>query len=241
VRLALTGRINAEDTLRKLCKGDVLSGGFFEYDSNIMQLSSVTHPLTRYDAVLVIGEAEVPMCTCGHPSCQLNGRFDASGLYHTIAWGGTKSWNHDKRIFTFIAIDSDAQSQMNPMMQKNWLIVKNPALTTPKNVANHAHSIADWAKKDWMNAVTVLRTYGQPHIEAGDIIPLKLGSQRWYFHIRSLTGTLNEQEYSSTLTGVIIPNSIATPPEDPLEFGWAGGWKPQAVIDAEQEAEENGS
>lgn len=237
VRLALTDRIDAEKTLRLLCKGDALTGGFFEYDSNIMELSATAHPLTRYDAVLVIGEAEVPMCVCGYPNCQLDGQVDPSGLYHTVAWGGTKSWNHDKRIFTFKAIDTSAQAEVNPMMQKNYLIVKNPAYTTPQIVASAANSIADWAKKDWMNATTVLKSYGQPHLEAGDIIPLRLGSSRWYFHIRSITGTLSEDEYSNTMIGVIIPNSIATPPEDPTQFGWAGGWKPQVVTDAEEESQ----
>lgn len=237
VTLAINGRINADDVFKKLCKGDVLSGGFFEYDSNIFSLSAAAYPLTRYDAVLVIGEAEVPMCTCGHPSCQMDGRFDESGLYHTVAWGGTKSWNHDKRIFAFKAINADAQSQMNPMMQKNWLIIKNPALTTPQNVNNTTNHVADWASKAWLGTSTILKTYGQPHLEPGDIIPLRLGSSRWYYHIRSITGTESVQECTNTLTGVIIPNSIATPPEDATEFGWAGGWKATPTLVEEEEEE----
>ena len=214
----------ATSLLKYLAKGEFLSLDHFTYDNAITGMEATTILLGRHDGVMVAGEAAFPTCCCGRVRCAMIGRNDASGRYHYIQYGGSQPWNANRKIVQFRYVDNNSgQQRANPMLSRTWLYAASPNLTNPTAVNRHADYLAIWCKQWWVGETYEVRLTGQPHLWPGDFITIKnLSEQLFYFYLRAVHSQASESRFETSAAGVLIPNTIVSPPNDASELGWSG-------------------
>jgi hypothetical protein len=227
---------NLSNILKYVAKTEFLSEDHFSYDNSILDVSATAGILGRHDGVMVIGEAMYPVCSCGRVAgtgwgncwygAGYNGGWEGR-RYHYVKWGGHDAYNANRKLIGLMKVPSGTEQQArNPMLRKTWLAVSSPTFTTPMAVWGYAAFLANWCQQWWVSDLYQITMIGQPHLWPGDFITmLHPGGLLLYFYIRTVRHQNTSGRFDTTITGMFLPYTMATPPPDASELEW-GGVKP---------------